>query len=206
MNKAPQAKIFFLLTAVAALSGAGVCYMQLGSLGEAQQKLDQLKPELKSERQLRTEIAEGSTELKKTQAVVFHLEKGVPQTAYIPTMLKDLETRTKLQGLQFLGIREVPRPKGPEVKGEKKPYVEIDFEISARGKYGDVMRFVRSLEDFPKIVATRGVTMQPKSNPKGPKLLEVTLELRTYMFPEDTKKPIGSQTTMLTPKDGVQNG
>ncbi len=206
MNKAPQAKIFFLLTAVAALSGAGVCYMQLGSLGEAQQKLDQLKPELKSERQLRTEIAEGSTELKKTQAVVFHLEKGVPQTAYIPTMLKDLETRTKLQGLQFLGIREVPRPKGPEVKGEKKPYVEIDFEISARGKYGDVMRFVRSLEDFPKIVATRGVTMQPKSNPKGPKLLEVTLELRTYMFPEDTKKPTASKTTMLTPKDGVQNG
>ena len=210
MKNSPKPRTLFLISGVAVLGGIGLCYIQYNALGDEQAKLAQLRPELKSTTQLKNEIAEGSEKLKQTLTLVHHLEKGIPETAYIPTMLKDLETRTKEQGLQFLGIRELPRIKPPEPKEgqkiERKPYTEIDFEITARGKFGDVMRFVRSLDNFPKIVATRGITMAPKSNPKGPKLLDITLEVRNFMFPEPKQKPVAAKTTMLNPKDGRHDG
>lgn len=210
MKKSPKSRTLFLFSGIALLGGLGLCYMQNNALGEEQAKLTQLRPELRSATQLRTEIAEGTERLKQTQLMVHHLEKGVPESAYIPTMLKDLEARTKAQGLQFLGIRELPRARPPEPKEgqriERKPYTEIDFEITARGKFGDVMRFVQSLDTFPKIVATRGITMAPKSNPKGPKLLDISLEVRTYMFAEPQKKSESPKTTMLNPKDGRHDG
>jgi Tfp pilus assembly protein PilO len=210
MKKSPKPKTLFIISGVVLLAAGGVCYMQFNALGDEQNKLTQLRPELKSPTQLRNEITELTDKLKETQLVVHHLEQGVPDFAYVPTMLKDLEARTKQQGLMFLGIRELPRQKPPELKEgqklEKKPYTEMDFEITARGKFGDVVRFVRSLDNFPKIVATRGVTLQPKSNPKGPFLLDVTFEVRTFVFPEDKKRVDAAKTTMTAPKEARHVG
>ena len=57
------------------------------------------------------------------------------------------------------------------------------------------MNFVRALNSFPKIVETRCVTVQPKSKADGDKALDMTIEIRAFLFPEKQKAP-DSKTAM----------
>lgn len=197
MKKIPSPKGFLFATAGVWVLGGALVFFQNGSVGEEQTKLAKVKAEYKDEKKVKQELATSQQDLQKLQERLAHLEKGVQDYAYIPTLLRQLEETGKTCGLQVVGVRPIPPKLDPNKKdAAKKPYDELDVEVASRGKFGKVTAFLGSLGNFPKIVAVRSVTMQPKSDPMHPFAqpdLDAIVTIRAYLF-KDGSKPTSTAT------------
>ncbi|HZH98211.1 MAG TPA: type 4a pilus biogenesis protein PilO [Fimbriimonadaceae bacterium] len=216
MKKMPNPKLFLILAVLFLFIGGAASYFQYGTMSELADKVSVLKKEAKDENALKAQLAEENIKLQETSAKLNHLEQGVPELAYVPTMLKELEAVGKENGLEILGVRPMPKQAQPAAKdkegSEKKtrqPYTELDIEVRGRGSYRSVMNFVNALQTFPKIVAARTVSLSPKqdfaTNPGAPKL-EVTVELRSFLFPTKDKKSPKSGVTAQKMEDDGRDG
>lgn len=195
----PNPKVFMILTVVTLLAGSGLGYMQFNALSSVRANVEELKKTAKDPSEVQKDLDAVVARLNDTRAKLTHLEAGVPEMEYVPTMLKELEKLGKQCGIEVTGVRPVPVQVKPAVKSEntesvkaaRKPYNELEIEVKGRGNYGSVMRFINGLTVFPKIVAARMVSMQPKIDAKStgaaPKL-DVTISLRSYLFPLDGQK------------------
>jgi hypothetical protein len=117
------------------------------------------------------------------------LEQGVPEFAYVPTLLKELEAFGISNGIEVFGVRPMPNPvqtpKDKEKKRIQKAYIELLIEVKGRGRYENVMRFIQGLKAFPKIVASKAVSLSPRNDSQSENTseLDVTVELKTFLFP-----------------------
>ena len=192
MRKKPNPKFFMALTVLTLVLGLGLVSFQYSALSDAKDRVAKLKKDALDEGELERQLRSSTTDLQQCSARLNHLEKGIPELAYVPTMLKELENVGTENGLQILGVRPVPKQVSPKDQKEKKSsskkkYTELDIEVSGRGTYNAVKAFVRALQSFPKIVAARSVAMTPKqeTNVVGSPKLDVTISLRSYLFPPD---------------------
>lgn len=209
MKKAPNPKLFLILTILTVLAGSALAYMQFSAYGEVSADIENLKKNAKDPAEVQAELDAAILKLNETRSKLTHLEQSVPEMEYVPTMLKELEKLGQDCGIQVNGVRPIPRAAvkapvksedGETSKKARKPYTELDIEVKGRGHYGSVMKFIHGLTVFPKIVAARTVSLQPKNDSKqieagmAPKL-DVTIELRSYLFPADgsTKKAEDTQ-------------
>jgi len=201
--KGPNPKLFIVLTILTVLAGSGLSYMQYSNYTVLSGKVDELKKNAKDRTQIQAELTDANTQLNETRGKLVHLEQSIPEPTYVPTMLKELEKLGKDAGIDVLGVRPVPKAVVRPMKQEgettdadaakkRKPYTELTIEVRGRGNYKAVMNFIKGLTTFPKIVAARTVSLQPKSDVKnlGAPKLDCTIELRSYLFPSDgsTKK------------------
>ena len=205
MKKGPNPKLFLILTILTVLAGSALSYMQFSAYSEVSADVEKLKQNAKDPAEVQTELDQAIVRLNETRSKLTHLEQSVPEMEYIPTMLKELEKLGKECGIDVTGVRPIPRQaakapvkneNGEVTKVARKPYIELDIEVKGRGHYGSVMKFIHGLTVFPKIVAARTVSLQPKNDSKqiaagtAPKL-DVTIELRSYLFPADgSTKPV----------------
>ncbi len=207
MNKGPNPKLFLGLAAIALVMGGGMCYVALNNLGDEQAKLRDLKAKSKDARQLQAEVAKSQASVTDTATKLNHLEQGIPQLAYVPTLLSELEKVGKESGIDVLGVRPLPAAVSPGHKDDsagsvrkKKTYEELDIEVKGRGNYRSVMTFIKALEVFPKIVAARTIALDPKNVPgQMSDKLDVTINLRTYVFAPSATTPTdpGVKSAML---------
>lgn len=200
-KRLPNPRIFTALTFVTVLVGAGLCYMEWGKVGEQQAKIEALRKQGVDAKTVNELLDQSQTDLSQLQTKLAHLEQGVPMFAYVPTMLKELESTGKQHKIEVLGVRPVPKQQSSapskDKKPARKPYEELDIEVKGRGQYGDVLRFVTALNTFPKIVAARTVSIEPKIETVKDvtkRSLEVTVLLRAYLFkdrggPKNAMKP-----------------
>jgi Tfp pilus assembly protein PilO len=201
--KGPNPKLFIVLTILTVLAGSGLSYMQYSSYTVLKGKVEDLKKNAKDRTQIQAELTDANAQLNETRGKLVHLEQSIPEPTYVPTMLKELEKLGKESGIDVLGVRPVPKAVVKPMKQEgdgadttsakkRKPYTELTIEVRGRGDYKAVMSFIKGLTTFPKIVAARTVSLQPKSDTKnlGAPKLDCTIELRSYLFPADgsTKK------------------
>lgn len=195
MSKAPNPKVFMALTAVALLAGGALCYWQYGNLSDVRGDVAKLRSEAKDEKDVRNDLVLAHQSFDETSAKLKHLEVGVSDLAYVPTLLKELEATGTKSGLVVLGVRPVVAPaknnmvkekaKGAEDAPKRKPYTELNIEVRCRGKYRSVMTFLSNLGMFPKIVAAKTVSMQPKTGrleDQGAPTLDATFQLTSYVF------------------------
>lgn len=201
MKKSPNPKTFLLLTVGTVLAGLGATYWAWSGMTEQAAVLQTLRKESENEEDVRRQLRKSREELAVIAQRLGHLEVGVSEGAYLPTMLREIETAGHRCGLDILGLRPAP---APEVKADKtdekvkKPYREMDIELKARGNYGAVLRFVRALDAFPQVVAARAISLQPradvgtdgKSRDLG--TLEVSVNLRAFVFKEQRPKREGA--------------
>ena len=174
----------------------GACYYQMGQLATTGKRVVALKKEIEEEGDVQTQLEEINAKLTDSKDKLDHLERGVPQRAYVPTMMTEIETIGKENGIIVTGVRPLPAkivpPKldadGKEIP-DKKPYEEQDIEVKGTGKYFNVMQFLTAIETFPKICGVRVVTLQPKTDAENKQstMLEITIEVRAYLFREDAK-------------------
>ena len=213
--KQPNPTLFMGLTLFAILGGIGASYFQYSNIEAAEKDIAVLKKEDRDEGSLNTELNTITAQLNESQLKLDHLERSVSQAAYVPTLLTELENVGKQNGILVLGVRPVPKqatkPKkgeGEVSKNDRKPYTELDIEVRGRGNYRSVLNFVNALQTFPKIVAARTIALTPKADKFGDNTsvsLEVTVELRTYLFiPPKVQAPkAGTKSAVLiTGKDG----
>lgn len=190
--KGPNPIIFIGLTALTLVVGGGAIFMQYSALSDTQNRVAQLKKDEKDEVQLQNQLQQSVAHVQEASARLNHLEQGIPEIAYVPTMLKELEAVGTENGIEVLGVRPVPKqvsaPSPKDEKGTKstpKAYDELDIEVTGRGSYKAIKNFVRALQGFPKIVAARTVSLSPKQETGvigGAPKLEATISLRSYLF------------------------
>lgn len=209
MKGRPDPRLFMLLGGVGVVLGAGLLYVQYTGLTEQQAKVDKLTGEVRAQRDVPAQLQVSQRELDRVKSELAHLERNVPDFAYVPTLLRELETIGKASGLKVLGIRPIAKSdatKADEAKGLTKPYEEIDIDVTCRGSYGGILKFVNALNAFPKIVAARAVSVEPKPDPLQPKLapeLEISARMRAFLFREPqgerAAEAAAEKTAMTTP-------
>jgi Tfp pilus assembly protein PilO len=194
MKKTPNLKILVAVTAVVLIGGLGAAFFQYSSLADVQMRVEALRQKATAEKALAKQAQETTDKVKECSERLAHLEQSVPKTAYVPTLLKEIEAVGKQNGIDVVGVRpivvvdNIAKKDDKADKKAKKAYDELRIEVKGRGNYASVLKFVESLKDFPKIVAVRTFTMAPKveTNRKGSSNLDLTIELKTYVFSEDT--------------------
>ena len=186
MKKSPKPSLWLAMTAAVAFVGAGGMYWQYGSLNAKTSEFNKLKALARKPYQVEDDLHRTQQEVSEAQQRLEHLEKAVPDFAYVPTLLKELEQFGKDHGLDVFGVRPMPKQDSKDkkkVKKAKEPYVELVIEVKGRGTFAAISSFVRDLQKFPKIVAARAVSLKPKNEPNMPSnLLDMTIELRTFLF------------------------
>lgn len=191
MKKGPNPKAFMIMAGGTLLLGLGASYLGYSQMTEVQGEVSALKAEVKDEKEVQDELDKAKAKLDECSSKLQHLEEGIPDFAYIPTLMTELEKTGKQFGIKVLGVRPIVKQTAPIKKDDssdstlpdKKAYEELAIEVKGNGSYGSIMRWVNSLQQFPKIVAARSVQLSPKADPlqKGTSL-DMTVELRAYVF------------------------
>ncbi len=187
MKQARNPKVFFGLSIGVFAGAIGFLFMQNQGLNSLRSKVGQLREQDREQNQIYVKLQQSQKDLQDLQTQLAHLEASVPDSAYVPTMLKELELAGKQKGIEVTGLR--PATKKPSMGSKdkaadtQKPYMPLDLELKGRGKYADLQAFVESLNSFPKIVAVRTVTLAPNAtNNATDHRLEVTIGLRAFVF------------------------
>lgn len=191
MRKGPNPQIFVLMAVGALVLGGAACFFAFSGLSSAKANLQKLQADSKDATALRKSLADSQVSLQESSTKLQHLEEGVQDYAYVPTLLSELDKLGKASGIDVVGVRPLPRPvstkkdeSGQPEKVKKKAYDELDIEVKGRGSYRSVMNFVEALAKFPKVVAARTIELTPKNEPgQNSSLLDVTVSLRAYVFP-----------------------
>lgn len=194
------------------LASGGIFWMQRGWLAEATDLLAQKQAELADGQAIARRRDQARQALEADRALVANLEPGVSSSAYVPTLLKQLEALAKSTQNRVVGVRPSivqqgpskieqrrdpdAQAKGQNADGKKEeeevpdPYTRLEIEVNLQGKFASAQRFVDRLMTFPKIVAVEQMGMRPK--PKGendePGILEIQLKLTAFIMKDD--KPL----------------
>ena len=195
MGNKPNSKFFMLLTIAMAVVGGGLVYWQSSKANDAADRVGKLQAEARDQGQLQKELTDAEDNLKVVSGRLAHLEKSVPQMAYVPTLLKELEQTGKEYGITVLGVRPIPAKESSKSKGSKekvvrKAYNELDIEVRGKGAYDDINRFMAGLQNFPKVLAARTVSLMPRNDPQAAGAapsLDATFVIRAYLFDPETK-------------------
>ena len=208
MNLTPKA--FYVLTGVVVAVGAGLMWMTNSSISDQSNHIATLKKELKDEKAVMRELDEAKKKVDDLKFKLVHLEAGVQDFAYIPTMLKELEQFGKQYNLEIIQVKPIVTPpttgKEKGLDKQKSAYQELNVNVKGRGSYQDSLRFLEAIKVFPKIVAVRTVSLSPhldNSTKKiGKPVLELELELRAYAFKDDNKDNKDTKTAAKNKKGG----
>lgn len=177
------------------LRAAPLCYYQWQDLGTHTQKVASLRSQVEKQSDVQKQLDEITFRVQRSQAKLDHLELGVPVRAYVPTLMAEIESLGKFNGIRVTGVRPMPArfaaPVKKPVEGEapveaRKTYEEQLVEVKGTGHYLKVLSFLGQLESFPKIVSVQSVTLTPKNdlNSKNdPSTLEIVVELKAFVFP-----------------------
>ena len=189
--------------------------MQYSAMTGAESRYRSLEAEVPDEAEVKAKLAETETKLGEIQVQLDHLEKGVPNVAYVPTLLKELEQTGLQSQIKVTGVRPVAAPPSPagSLEEEKPSYEEKNIDISGRGNYRSIIALLDHLQKFPKIVAvgTVGLTPRVTGTATNYDYLEVTVRLKAYVFADDAAqkkaveaKPVArAESSALKAQGGV---
>lgn len=185
MKNNDSMKSVLLMALAVILVGGGLAYWQYGNRSAAQAKVDQLTAELPDAEQVQNDLQTSQTELEDYRLRLTHLEKSLPNTAYVPTLLKELETVGQENYLQITGVRPVFAQPGTEEDDTDSSYQKLQIDITGQGTYRSVMDVVAALRVFPKILTIETVALQPRQDmqSKG-RELDTTIRLTAFIFKE----------------------
>jgi Tfp pilus assembly protein PilO len=193
MSTGPNPKFFGILLGTSVVFGLALNYFAYTKVAGAGAMLLSVKKDQEKARMVPQMLKESAAKLADSQAELKHLESGIPDVAYMPTMLKELETLGNTCGMQVTAVRPVPvndAQAKENAKNADKPYQPMDIEIHGVGHYGDALRFIRALDTFPKIVSAVSVSLDPQGGKFKTKVgspsLEMVIQLRAFVFKTQT--------------------
>lgn len=204
-----SAKTFYMLTGAVAVVGGGLIYMTSTAISDQEAQIAKMRIELRDEKEVQKELDESLGRVTSLNEKLNHLEAGVQDFAYIPTMLKELEDFGKRNTIQITQVRPMITPEEPKKEGEGKKretaYRELNVLVKGRGSYENALKFLGAIKNFPKIVAVRTLSLTPKmdagSKKSAKQTLEMEFELRAYAF-KDEEKPEKSEKVTTAVKGG----
>ena len=195
------------LIGVTLLSAGGLYAWQSQELAILETAANTEKGKVESSEMIANRQARVADEYRIAQGQIRTLETSVSQNEYIPTLLKQVEDLGKSTNLTVDSVRPTfepsplkkaePRPAPEEGKPDPPkiavgtrewPYDKVHVDVQVRGAYWNIARLLYRLNDFPKILAVEGVTMQPHDpNLKANTTPQLTVNLKVtgFIFPKD---------------------
>lgn len=184
------------LCAVVLLLGAGGIYWQYTGYAQLQSRVQAAEQQVEEGKTIASRLEQTQQRYQQAAQQLQHLELSVSERAYIPTLLKQLESSARACQLKVLSVRPAPAPapqktanegedqKQKENKKPPEPYEKQVIDVSVRGGFWNVMRFTEGLNRFPKILAVERVQLRPnqRKEPNDPFEVEAQFTLTAFIF------------------------
>lgn len=213
MSKKGSPKTLGLMAFVVLALGGGATYVQFNSVQSAKADVVALEDKVPSQKELEESLAASQAKLTEYQAKLAHLEGSVPDVAYIPTLMKELELIGISDGIRVTGVRPAPVVAAPPQategqKKEKKDYSEVEIEVKGRGQYDSIKKFLDSLQKFPKVIAVKTVSLTPMrdSGTGTTSSIEVVINVAAYVFPFEVLTAIDPSQVATPSNTGAPAG
>lgn len=188
MSVGGDRKVVFALLGVAVLCliglGASLYHAKAGELTDLEQKLAAKEAELQEVETKLTQLPELETHYGELQERLSVLEPALPDSAYIPTFLNQIERLARETRNDILLIRPKPPVKrsaadavtvndetgeivhNPNAAGQAAqpaalPYDFVPIELRIEGTYWTVIDFLEKLKQFPKMIAVNDISFSP---------------------------------------------
>lgn len=185
------------LCIVVLLVGAGGIYWQYTGYTALQGRVQAAEKQVEEGKSIAQRLEQTQQRYNTTLQQLQHLELSVSERAYIPTLLKQLESSAKSYQLTVLSVRPSnaqpaqkaqqegdDKKKDQEKKKPAEPYERQTIDVSVRGQFWNVMRFTEGLTRFPKILAVERVQLRPRQRkePEDPFEVEAQFTLTAFIF------------------------
>lgn len=157
------------------------------TLSDRQSQLDRMEVTARQAARLETEYAE-------LQGFIAAIEAKLPTGKEVPALLVQLERATRGIGINLQSIKpaaletaqegSVPAPPGgaapPPAAGA---YSRFPIKLTMVASYSQVLRLMDALQQFPRLILVKRLTVAPKTVPK----LSVDLDVETYVLPKEAR-------------------
>ena len=141
-----------------------------------QAQLQQQRAELQRMEDTARQISRLRAEFARLQAFVAELETKLPAEKDLPALLVQLERLARSLAINLESIRpsELERPKPPPAPaGAAQPpaaqgptYLTLPLQLSIRGTFEQVVRLATALNDFPRMIAIKDISLNPSVLPE----------------------------------------
>lgn len=184
-----------IIIAVVIFFGCSLGYLAVaGKLRSTAAEMQAKEKKVTESKEIAQKLEESKLDYLDARSQIRFLESSVTTSAYVPTLLKQIESLGKSVNLNVIGVRpEAPKEQpgarklssgaqaangnieaasqqtaqanGQNVKKQAvPPYDELNIDIEVEGKYMNALNFLYKLTSFPKIIAVKSVQMDPGSS------------------------------------------
>jgi len=161
LSRIPPKQKIFLAVLICLLVGVGYYYLYYKEasvkIATLQTKLAELESKIKEQEVIAKNLPSFQAEVRRLEDQLGLLLDQLPNSAEIPSLLKNISDLGRESGLDFLKFA----PRGESGKGF---YAEIPVTISVNGEYHGFALFADKISHLPRIVNLSDIVF---SSPKG---------------------------------------
>lgn len=197
-------RVLALVFLLILLGTVGATYFVFKQVRAAQEQLQALSRQVEESRKASSRLQALRLQLHETQQEIHRLEQGVSPAHYVPTLLKQMEEMARQVQLKIIAVRPMAKPKpvganqkesgASKEQEQPKPYDEQLIQVSVKGRFWNLMSFLKQLNFFPKVLAVQRMQITSKLEP-GQQVnpeLEVQMEVKAFIF-RPTRDAVGQE-------------
>lgn len=182
LSKIPPKQKIFLSVLICLLVGVGYYYLYYRNAAQSVValggKLAELESKIKEQEVIARNLPSFQAEVSRLEEQLGLLLDQLPNSAEIPSLLKNISDLGKESGLEFLKFA----PRGEVKKGF---YAEIPFSLSLVGEYHGFVLFADKVSHLPRIVNLTDITFgQPRRAGGDRMTVNVSCSATTFRFLE----------------------
>jgi type IV pilus assembly protein PilO len=178
----PPKKKAFLMGLVCLMMGVGYYYLFYSAaavqIAGLEKKLAELEHEIKQQEVIARNLPSFKVEVRRLEEQLALLLEQLPNSAEIPSLLKNISDLGKESGLDFLKF-------APATEVRKDFYAEIPVSIAVNGNYHSFVLFADKVSHLPRIVNIFDIAFSnPKPDTEDRFSVNVTCTATTFRFLE----------------------
>lgn len=182
LSKIPPKQKIFLAVLICLLAGVGYYYLYYRNAAQSvtalEGKLSELESKIKEQEVIARNLPSFQAEVSRLEEQLGLLLDQLPNSAEIPSLLKNISDLGRESGLEFLKFA----PRGEVKKGF---YAEIPFSLSLVGEYHAFVLFADKVSHLPRIVNLTDITFgQPRRAGGDRMTVNVGCSATTFRFLE----------------------
>ena len=182
LAKVPPKQKIFLAVLVCALMVAGYYYLYHRDLSmqkdALQKKVNELDGIIKMQSDIAKNLPSFKAEVSRLEEQLALLLEQLPNSAEIPSLLKNVSDLGKESGLEFLRF-------APGAESPREFYAVIPVSIAVNGDFHSFLLFADKVSHLPRIVNLSDVVFSgPKPAGENQMLVNVAFTATTYRFME----------------------
>jgi len=186
LSRVPPKQKAFLVVLVCLLVVGGYYYLYYNAtavrIADLEKKLGELEHEIKTQAAIAQNLPAFKAEVRRLEEQLSLLLEQLPDSAEIPSLLKNISDLGKESGLEFLKF-------APGAEGRKDFYAQIPVSIAVNGDYHSFVLFADKVSQLPRIVNLSDIAFSnPKAGGENRLQVNVSCTATTYRFLEQAKQ------------------